>query len=360
MKKTEKQFPTLSQMTPLIPGLILAASITALSMGLSRLDIIANLGLGTLTLAIVIGIILGNTLYSRLAGACQSGILFAKQRLLRLGIILYGFNITFQQVASIGLPAIVIDILIIASTFTIACWLGAKLFKMDTQTVYLIGSGASICGAAAVMAAEPIVKANASKVAVAVATVVIFGTLSMFVYPWLYQLNMHYQWFDISQQAFGIYMGSSIHEVAQVVAAGRSISETASDAAVITKMIRVMLLAPFLLILSIWLSRNQTADSEQQSSTSQTVIKSIPWFAVLFIVVAGFNSLHLVSDTTVSWLKTVDMVFLTMAMAALGLTTHLSAIRQAGIKPLLLAAVLFIWLTIGGAAINILTHAMMS
>lgn len=114
----------------------------------------------------------------------------------------------------------------------------------------LIGAGSSICGAAAVLATEPLLKADASIVAVAVSTVVVFGTLVILAYPWLYQLNAHMQWLSFTQETFGIYTGSTLHEVAQVVATGHAIGLDAENAAVITKMIRVMMLAPFLLLLS--------------------------------------------------------------------------------------------------------------
>ena len=99
-------------------------------------------------------------------------VIFAKQHLLRLGIILYGFRLTFSQIADVGVSGIVIDVLTLSSTFMIACFLGQKVFGLDRHTSWLIGAGSSICGAAAVLATEPVVKAQASKVTVAVATVV--------------------------------------------------------------------------------------------------------------------------------------------------------------------------------------------
>ncbi|OWG05999.1 hypothetical protein B4U21_19605, partial [Klebsiella pneumoniae] len=133
-----------------------------------------------------------------------------------------------------------------SSTFFIACFLGQKVFGLDKHTSWLIGAGSSICGAAAVLATEPVVKAEASKVTVAVATVVIFGTIAIFLYPAMYPLLAH--WF--TPETYGIYMGSTMHEVAQVVAAGHAVSPDAENAAVIAKMLRVMMLAPFLLFLA--------------------------------------------------------------------------------------------------------------
>ncbi len=342
----EQRFP-LFGLPRLIPGLLLTGALTALAIWAGDIPWIAGLGLGALTLAILFGIVVGNTLYPWLQPRCHTGVQLAKQRLLRLGIILYGFRLTFQQIADVGATGIIIDALTLSSTFLLACWLGKKVFGLDNQTTMLIGAGSSICGAAAVMATEPVLKADSSKVAVAVSTVVVFGTLAIFAYPWLYQLNEHFQWLPISQETFGIYAGSTIHEVAQVVAAGHAIGQDAENAAVIAKMIRVMMLAPFLLLLSGYISR--TAGKGDKSEKSAI---TIPWFAVLFIAVAGLNSFNLLPPLLVRQLITIDTWMLAMAMAALGLTTHISAVRQAGVKPILLATLLFVWLVIGGGAIN--------
>ncbi|AKJ42680.1 YeiH family protein [Pragia fontium] len=335
----------------LLPGLLLTGAITGLSIYAANQPAIAQLGLSALTLAIVIGMVLGNVVYPSIASSCDAGVHLAKQKLLRLGIILYGFRLTFQQIADVGVSGIIIDALTLISTFFLAYWLGMRIFKMDKQTTILIGAGSSICGAAAVMAADPVVKAESSKVAVAVATVVIFGTIAMFLYPWLYQLDMQYHLLGFSDNEFGIYIGSTIHEVAQVVAAGRAISDDAGNSAVIVKMIRVMMLAPFLLILSSYISRGEQATQLGSGKIQKSPIV-IPWFAVFFIMVAGFNSLNWLPHAVVSALVYIDTIMLSMAMAALGLTTHVSAIRQAGIKPMLLASILFIWLIAGGALIN--------
>ena len=160
----------------LLPGLVLAGAITAVAMWAGNIAWVENLGFGALTLAIIFGIILGNTIYPSIETPCAVGVHISKQKLLRLGIILYGFRLTFQQIADVGMTGIVTDAITLTSTFLLAMWVGRKVFGMDSQTVMLIGAGSSICGAAAVMATEPVVKADASKVAVAVSTVVIFGT----------------------------------------------------------------------------------------------------------------------------------------------------------------------------------------
>ncbi|WP_226573738.1 YeiH family putative sulfate export transporter [Mangrovibacter yixingensis] len=328
-----------------IPGLLLTGVITGFALWAGSFPRVAGAGLSALTLAILVGMVIGNTLYPTLSKPCDSGVLFAKQHLLRLGIILYGFRLTFTQIADVGASGIIIDILTLSSTFTIACWLGQRVFGLDKHTSWLIGAGSSICGAAAVLATEPVVKAEASKVTVAVATVVIFGTLAIFIYPMLYPLLQHV----FNQSTFGIYIGSTVHEVAQVVAAGHGVSPVTENAAVITKMIRVMLLAPFLLLLAARVKQLAPAGEAHGKIT-------IPWFAIIFILVAIFNSFHLLPTVVVKSLITLDTILLAMAMAALGLTTHVSALKKAGVRPLLMALVLFCWLIVGGGLINVAVH----
>jgi len=329
-----------------LPGLLLTLAIALAAMGLSGLSFLSDAGMSALTLAIVAGMVLGNTLYSRVAFQCGAGVAFSKAKLLRLGIILYGFRLTFQDIFSVGLEGLLIDVLVIMSTFTLAWWAGHRKMGLDEQSAILIGVGSSICGAAAVLAAEPVVRARADKVAVAVATVVVFGTLGMFLYPFLYALA---QPWGLSESAYGIFTGSTVHEVAQVVAAGRAVGELAATNAVIIKMLRVMLLAPFLIVLAAWIARRSTGSGHAGQGAFW---RTIPWFAVAFIAVAGFNSLHWLPAQAVQALLVLDNLVLTMAMAALGLTTHVSAIRQAGTRPLMLAALLFAWLLLGGALIN--------
>ncbi|WP_256735007.1 YeiH family protein [Variovorax sp. dw_954] len=338
----------------MLPGLALAGGVALVAIELGKIAWLQANGISALTLAIVLGMLVGNTVYARIAPASAAGVGFSKQKLLRLGIILYGLRLTFQDIGNVGMAGVVIDALVLCSTFALSWFVGTRVLGLDRKTAMLIGAGSSICGAAAVMAAEPVVRGRAEQVTVAVSTVVVFGTLAMFLYPALYHLNEQYQLISMSPGAYGIFAGSTIHEVAQVVAAGRAISEEAANTAVIAKMVRVMMLAPFLIVLSAYLSRSKDAsDVQPQGAPAQ---KSggvvIPWFAFGFVVVAGLNSLAILPKPLVGVMVDIDTALLAMAMAALGLTTHASAIRKAGIKPLALAALLAAWLLGGGLAIH--------
>jgi len=316
-------------------------------------------GFSALTVAIVGGILIGNTLYPRIAATAGHGVGFSKHWLLRAGIVLYGLRLTFQDIANVGSGGIVLDVLVVASTFALACWLGTRVLGLQREQAMLIGAGSAICGAAAVMAAEPVVRGRAADVTVAVSTVVVFGTASMFLYPALYTLLQglaggSLDWLALDARQFGVYTGATVHEVAQVVAAGRAISEGAADSAVITKMVRVMLLAPFLVALSLGLAQQ----GARAGTTAKTKIV-IPWFAFGFVAMTGFNSLALLPAALHAALIQLDTLLLAMAMAALGLTTHVSALRKAGMKPLLLAAALMAWLVIGGFALQMLVNRLL-
>lgn len=326
----------------ILPGAAFALMMGAVGLWLARFAFFQNMGLSALPLAILLGLIIGNSGLISNVPALDPGLDFAKAKLLRLGIILFGFKLTFQDIAHVGLPGIAIAVAMVASVLVVAWVLGKYLFKMDDETTLLVGTGAAICGAAAVLAAEPVLKAKSHAVSVAVATVVVFGTLAMFLYPLIgHALGMQ-------PYAYGLYAGSTIHEVAQVVVAGRAFGEEAANYAVIEKMIRVILLAPFLFALSAWLR------ARTQAATHARTPLVIPWFAVLFMLVGAFNSLHLLDPAWVQGILQFDNWILAAAMAALGVRTHWRSVKQAGAKPLLLATSVFVWLIVGGYAINTL------
>ncbi len=332
-----------------LSGILLSLAIAAISLILAQNKWFQAHAIGALTLAILLGILIGNTVFPRITLHCLSGVLFSKQRLLQLGIIFYGFRLTFTDITHIGAEGALIDALVLTSTFALAWFAGHKLLNLDSSTVMLIGAGSSICGAAAVMATEPVVRGRAEHVSVAISTVLVFGTLSMLLYPTLFQLNQVWHLLPVSAEAFGIFTGSTVHEVAQVVAAAKPLGDVATNTAVITKMVRVMMLAPFLILLSIYVARTRLniAGTEEPKAAI-----TIPWFALLFVAVAGINSLNVLPQSLVSYAINLDTLLLAIAMAALGLMTHVSAIKKAGYKPLLLGGVLFVWLLLGGGMIN--------
>lgn len=331
----------------LLPGLALCAAIACVATALSYQQWFEKKGLTALAIAIVLGMVIGNSFYARIAPRVSTGLSFSKQTLLRAGIVLYGLRLTTQDIAQVGLAGVAIDATIVCSTFALATFAGTRWFGLDRTSAMLIGAGSAICGAAAVMATAPVVRARSEQVAVAIATVLLFGTAAIFVYPWLSECNQNWVVIRGGARGFGIYAGSTIHEVAQVAAAGRAIGPEAMGTAVIAKMVRVMLLAPFLVVLSAWLER-----SSARQAANSLIPMAVPWFAFGFVAVVLLNSLRLLPSQFVELMINCDSFLLAMAMAALGASARLSDIRQAGARPLLLAALLFVWLIVGGAFIN--------
>lgn len=339
------------QIKPHLSGIAVSLSIALVSLLLANIAWLKNHAIGALTIAIILGIFLGNTFYPMIASNCARGVQFSRQHLLQLGIILYGFRLTFLDISQVGFHGALIDFLVLISTFGLAWFAGYKVLKLDAKTVILIGAGSSICGAAAVMATEPVVRGRAEQVSVAVSTVLVFGTISMLIYPMLFQWNLSWHLLPTSAEAFGIFTGSTVHEVAQVVAAAKPLGDIATNTAVITKMVRVMMLAPFLTLLSIYVARTKAAHKHQETEIAPAPI-TVPWFALIFVGVIGLNSTAMFSANVVATAVNIDTLLLTIAMASLGLGTHFSAIKQAGFKPMLLGGILFGWLILGGAMIN--------
>lgn len=315
-------------------GILFMALFALSSLYLAGMPGFIKIGISPLILAIILGIIYGNTLRHAFPVQWVAGIHFSAKRLLRLAIILYGFRVSFQQIAAVGMEGLLLDIIVVASTLLLGYWFGVKILKLDRHLTLLISSGSAICGAAAVLAVEDVLKSESYKASVAVGTVVLFGSISMFLYP----LLQHAGVFGFTDNQFGIFAGASIHEVAQALVAGANISDATGSTAVIVKMTRVLLLVPVLILLSFYEMRALAQSPQKKRLT-------IPWFAVGFAAIIGFNSLHLLPTALVSLINQFDLFLLTMAMAAIGIETNLNKIKSVGIRPMYLAVCLFVWLT---------------
>ena len=200
-----------------------------------KCELCTSINLNSLTFAIIIGMVIGNVFNKFIPDKFRDGITFSSKRILRFAIVLYGFRITFQQIFAVGLDGLFADIVMLTTTYLFGYYLGTRVFKLDKDLCMLTAIGSSICGAAAVLGTDAVLKAKSHKVSLAVATVVLFGTISMFLYPFLAKLGL------LSPEYFGMYIGSTVHEVAQVVAAGSAVSPVTMDTAVIVKLTRVMM-----------------------------------------------------------------------------------------------------------------------
>lgn len=323
----------------MLHGVLLIALFACAAFYIGEAQFLKDISFSPMIIGIILGMLYANSLRNNLPDTWVPGIQFCSKKILRLGIILYGFRLTFQDIAAVGVAGILIDAIVVTVTILGGIYIG-KLLKMDKEIALLTSIGSGICGAAAVLGAESTIQTKPYKTAVAVATVVIFGTLSMFIYPIAYRSGI----LPLTPEEMGIYSGSTLHEVAHAVGAGNAMGTDISNVAIIVKMIRVMMLVPVLLILGYWVAAKST---KGETSGSKGKV-SIPWFAVGFLAVIGFNSFNLLPESVVNAINYIDIFLLTMAMAALGAETSIDKFKKAGAKPFILAFCLYIWLLGGG------------
>jgi uncharacterized integral membrane protein (TIGR00698 family) len=322
----------------LLPGLLLALVLGVTGLLLAGWAPLQKAQISALTVAIVLGMIVGNGFGAQLPAAFAPGVVIAQQKLLRLGVILYGLRLSFSQIAAIGPAGLAIDAIVVCGVLVLASTLGRRLFGLDRDSALLTGVGSAICGAAAVLALERVLKPDPAKVAIAVATVVLFGTLDIFLYPALYP------YLGMDAAHFGLYTGATVHEVAQVIAVGSAVDPATADSAVVVKLTRVMLLVPVLFFFGWRQAKLARAEGGEKAKVP------LPWFALAFVAVSAINSVVTFPPEIKSPLLTLDTLLLAAAMAALGLETRVAKLRALGPKPLLLAAMLWLLLILGGAA----------
>jgi len=319
-------------------GLLVCIALTAAGFGLTRLPPLADAGISPLVVALLLGIVVGNTPLTRWFHHTAPGLKFATSRLLRGGIVLFGLSLTLQQIMALGPRVLLLDVLVISCVLTAGYLIGTRVLGMDRETTLLTSAGSAICGAAAVLATESTIRSRPAATSMAVATVVLFGSLAMLVYPLLYPL------LGLDEGLFGVYIGATVHEVAQVVAAGEAVGPDALANAVIVKLVRVMLLVPFLLIVGQWWLRHQP-DAATGEDKARLVI---PWFAFGFLAMVVFNSVIDLPAPLHDGLVIAGQLALTMAMAALGYETRIEKLKALGIRPFILALTLFVLLLGGG------------
>ena len=326
-------------------GVLLIALLSCAAFLIAELPFVRKISFSPLIVGILLGMIYANTWRKRLPESWVPGIQFSAKQLLRLGIILYGFRLTIANIVEVGWSALAVDAIIVVGTIFLGILFG-RMLKMDRDTALLTSVGSSICGAAAVLGADATIKPQPYKTAVAVSTVVIFGTISMFLYPFLYRNG----WLGLEPQQMGLYTGATLHEVAHVVGAGNAMGTEIQDTATIVKMIRVIMLVPVLLVLAFTVRpQEETAVAQPQARKGKI---AVPWFAFIFLLVIGFNSLNIVPSVCIGYINAFDTFLLTMAMTALGTETSFDKFKKAGPRPFLLAFLLYIWLFFGGYALT--------
>jgi len=308
-----------------VPGLLLASGIAAAALGLHALPGISSLS--PMILSIFIGIAFHN--FVRTPAWAKPGVVFSLRRILRLAIVLLGLQLTAQQVVAVGGTGLAVIVVTLLATFLFTTWVG-RLLGVDAKLTQLIAAGTSICGASAVIATNTVTDGSDEDVAYAVACVTVFGSIAMFSYPLLVgALHM-------DPHAYGLWAGSSIHEIAQVVAAAYQDGAQAGEFGTIAKLTRVMMLAPVVLTLGLLLRR--------RGGKATTKVPA-PWFVVGFIALIVLNSLITIPSGIKAPVGMVTTFGLSMALAAMGLETDIRKLRAEGLRPLLLGLIAFFFIS---------------
>lgn len=318
------------------PGILLTALIAASSIELHRLPGFG--GLSPLILSILLGMALHNLIGT--PARARAGVAFSLRRVLRAAIVLLGLQLTVNQISSVGLAGLLATVLTLAATFLFTLWAGRRL-GVERQLTALIAAGTSICGASAVVAANAVIDGGDEDVAYAVATVTVFGSLSMILFP-LFNTALH-----LAPDAYGLWAGASIHEIAQVVAAAFQDGESAGHFGTIVKLTRVLMLAPVVLLLAFFWDRRAGKGASRRKGT-------MPWFALGFLLMVGVNSLLPVSTELRAHAADITTFLLAMALAAMGLETDIRKLKAKGLRPLALGASAWIFITGFGLAMAML------
>ena len=334
----------------IIPGVMLSLVLYTLSQGFNNIIGIELLGydkspISTAMIAILLGMFFGNIFKVR--DGFQKGLDFTREYILKFGIICLGIQLKPFEFLNFGKIAIPLIIICIISVLIVIKLLIKKL-KIPTRMAYLISIGSTVCGTTAIMATAPVIKANKNEVSYAIANITLFGILSMLIYP--YFANFY---FDSEPLLVGLFLGTSIHETSQVAAAGliyeqQFNSPETLNIATVTKLIRNTFLIIMIPLFAFLYNRGKTKEK------NYSILNIFPYFVLGFvgmIILRNVGDQLFISATNDNWNETIETIkffskiFLTMAMAAIGLSTNLKDIKSMGYKPFIVGFIAM--LTVG-------------
>ncbi|WP_062013649.1 YeiH family protein [Aureimonas sp. AU4] len=309
-----------------LPGIALTGTIAAVAILVPRL--LQMPALSPLVVAMVIGITLRN-LVGPIAGSAE-GVAFSMRRILRFAIVLLGLQLTVRQIGDLGWGALALVAASLVSTF-FAIKLAGRLLGVERGLTELIAAGTSICGASAVIATNTVTRARDEDVAYAIACVTVFGTLSMLLLP------VAGSALGLDAAHYGLWVGASVHEVAQVVGAAFQGGPEAGQFGTVAKLSRVLLLAPMILLIGTIAARGRGTSAGRAP---------MPWFVFGFIAMVLLNSVLALPGGAREVIVPATSFLLAMALAAMGLTTDIGKLRAKGLRPLALGAVGWIFITL--------------
>ncbi len=274
--------------------------------------------LGQLVIAIIVGMAWRAAF--KVQDTWQVGIAFSSKKLLRLGIILLGMRLNLADIYHAGASVFLIAVINLLFALMVVYGL-TKMLKVDQKLGILTACGTAICGAAAVVAIAPQIKANQKETAVGAAIVALLGTVFTLIYTVLYSI------LGLTPTEYGIFAGGTLHEIAHVIAAASAGGNEAIDIAVIVKLTRVALLVPVAIIIGIFYRRMDKSEEKKGFTLS-----IIPWFILGFLAMSAINSLGIIPANVAQTFVNIAYILIAMAMAGLGLNVEIKTFKELGVK----------------------------
>lgn len=326
-----------------LPGVLLTGGIALVATAIGSVAPV----LGSAVPAIVIGVLLSlvrgrmlppdtpSSRFARFDGRLRPGIQYSSKFLLQLAVVLLGAQLSLTSIAEVGLESLPVMLTTLAVCL-LAAWGLGRMMKIEGKLTTLIGVGTGICGASAIAAIAPVIGAAGAQIAYAMSTIFLFNILAVVLFPLLgHALNL-------DPHTFGLLAGTAVNDTSSVVAAASVFSTGALGFAVVVKLVRTLMIIPISIGLSIIEARKSAAG---QPLTGRRIAGLVPWFLIGFLVVAVANSLGIIPDGLREVLVQASVFLIAMALAGIGLTTDIPALRSAGLRPLLLGGILWILVT---------------
>lgn len=303
----------------LLPGLALCVGIAVAAKFIAEVAFVKDtLHLGALLLVILLGMLVRSVL--TLPESLGEGIAFAQKPILRLAVAGLGFKLTLSQLGQLGAGSLTVIVVATGVALWFGWWIARRL-GVDEHLGLLLGVGGAICGASAVVAADSVVQSKRSQAALSLGIITLLGTVGILIYPFLGHA------FGMSPKVYAIWNGASLHEMAQVVAAGQAYGEEALKWSTVAKLARICLLAPIVVLLAYMLRH-------QKQEAGKPKVSLVPWFLTAFLVCCALASTGWIPEPTLKLLLEVDAWLMAVGMAGVGLQSGFRDLRAAGWRPI--------------------------
>lgn len=316
-------------------GLLLCAALGSLAYWLGTVPAVRDqLHVGSLLIVLLLGMAWRTWL--PIPEPWQAGITFAQKPVLRWAVAGLGFKLSLQELALVGGPALAVVAVCTVFAYFVGVWVARRL-GVGEKLAVLLGVGGSICGASAIVAADSVVQSEPAETACALGTITLLGTLGIVAFPLIGRA------IGMDEFTFSVWNGASLHEMAQVVAAGQTYGPDAEKWSAVVKLARITLLAPMVLALG-W------SWHRRSPSSGEARVAPVPWFLVAFLLFAAAVSTGRIPVSAVEAIRAADLWLLCLGMAGVGLRSGWQDVRAAGARPVLAGTVQ--WVVLSAAALG--------